>query len=1165
MQIILKTTNGKIELSNSLEEDLNLLTEVNDGSKLIKLYVKLELGCTISAAQASGPRSLLVSQTTSDAFSVLMNNQRVVHQNRGIHEKLGLPERREEQTGKDKVHNKLIEYCIDKSISLNKRSIEKRNRAWKSLLNILWKLNEVGKKRAQWQEKPPIDLDLFLGHSFYDVSNNRGKKKRPSLTQSILSDLINEIKSLQTEDWLEATSNVMPTFLDGLLISFKAQMSECVDQAQRMSTLRVQSSYQSIWKDLGPGDLAKDHRIEVDQLRPSKDIPEKYRQLNEALEDSSEYEGLMIHEYMDGTRNDRLKYRKGMRVGCYALLLQVKHPGSIRDDFWIFKVDPEAENHLERFANTTKNCIRKSSRYVDSWVCKAFQNLPVPGCDESTSLSNLREYFRIFAGDSTEANTPQDKKKRALIELSIQTADQGLLEDARKMNRRQECHDFQEFWKLTQEHLNGVVDAAHARRHGVAETGYLSDILSCRELHETVKMRLQEELGDDFDETLVPSLSTLYLQFIPSSNRLLTQARFKSRFAVQMKVQKRILHIDHCDAHYGNAIIKYLRSFAARFRDVCSFFSADDKARINIGPPGVFVQSGVRNKPQLAPVGVELLALDHDYDGTCLVPSVYLKHEIPDIVAGDWYKGSVTVGLKDGVFQKSCPWRHAEELYRQYQNSKTPILMLLTDGGPDRMLKRATVMAAQIALFLSLDLDMLIVSRTVPHLSFRNPVERVMSTLNYALQNVSLCREGSPSSILEQELKGCNSMSSIRERAKTFPEGEEAFKSLFRSSLQKATRKISERMSRLNWKGESIGMYEAGGIDNISLLVEKFLETDPQYSDAFKRKCRGLNSLDWSELQRKESPIKEFISKHVRQSPYVLQMKKIDGCSCTLCRLDIIKPPRLDTDTFFDLKWLPLPLQKPLDGADGEVHYKDFEDLYGLEPNHKHQPSLKKSNAASKGEHGLYTGNRARSFVQCSSCSRPRVIYVEGTNQRLTKADKAFISRINEEGHYVCGSEVSEFIPSLNQENEVVNLTGEENSGEGHSNTEYCFFLRDGLTCETPVESTYFFSRRLPTKRDINICSCCGLVENHIQKPTQEELDTYSGNVFYPCSECIKTRIPRPQPYRGSKRKRQTVSSLDPPASQRTIGEAAEESLVRIDGLDGPDTEPSGDFSEYDD
>ncbi len=142
---------------------------------------------------------------------------------------------------------------------------------------------------------------------------------------------------------------------------------------------------------------------------------------------------------------------------------------------------------------------------------------------------------------------------------------------------------------------------------------------------------------------------------MPSSSKLLTEARFKSRFAVQMKVQKRILHIDHPDSHYGNAVIKYMRSFPVIYKEVCSFYSVDDKARIMIGPPGVFLQSSVRNKPQLAPAGIELLALDHDYDGTCLIPPVYLKHEIPDKVLGDCYRGSVTVGIKEGVFQKSCP------------------------------------------------------------------------------------------------------------------------------------------------------------------------------------------------------------------------------------------------------------------------------------------------------------------------------------------------------------------------------------------------------------------------------------------------------------------------------------------------------------------------------
>eukprot|EP00889_Picochlorum_renovo_P006413 jgi/Picre1/33443/NNA_008767.t1 len=641
-----------------------------------------------------------------------------------------------------------------------------------------------------------------------------------------------------------------------------------------------------------------------------------------------------------------------------------------------------------------------------------------------------------------------------------------------------------------------------------------------------------------------------------------------------MKVQKRILHIDHIDAHYGNAIMKYLRSFAVRYRSVCTFFCADDKARINIGPPGVFLQSGVRNKPQLAPVETELLALDHDYDGTCLVPSVYLQHAIPSEVQGDWYKGQVSVGLKDGVFQKSCPWRHAEELKRQYGDSDAPIVILLTDGGPDRMLKRATVLAAQISLFLSLDLDMLIVSRTVPHLSFRNPVERVMSTLNYGLQNVSLCRQmprsidGSADDTLERQLKGCNSMGSIREKAKRYPQssgGEAEFISMFQKSLERAKARINDRISRLGWKSEKISTYESGDNDSILELVEVFLKTDDQFSDALKSKCRRLGAVDFSELQRKNSPIKEFISNHVKQSPYMLQIKKKNGCDCTLCRLKMIKPPRLDEETFKDLTWVPLPLKKQL-GEDGKLHYKDFDELYGLEPNHTEQPSLKNSNPSAKGEHGLYTGNRARFFVKCSQCAKPRVIYVQDVKQRLTKDDRAFLSRIDDGGQYVCGSEISTFVPSM--EDNAVSLL---NEGDGEETaTDYQFFLRNGLTCETPVEITYFFSQSLSTKRNTKICCYCGLGESHIQQPTQEELETYSGKVFYPCTACIKTRTPAPEPYRGSERKKKKTILNDSSrqvSRQRTTEGTEEGSLVEVEQpcSQGPDTEPSGDFSEHDD
>lgn len=97
-------------------------------------------------------------------------------------------------------------------------------------MQIIWKLNEMGIKRAEWKQKPPKDLDLFLEDPLDSVG--REKKKRPSSIQKIPSDFIRSVKELQTQDWLQDTSNVMPAFLDALLTSFEAQLSSCINQAQ---------------------------------------------------------------------------------------------------------------------------------------------------------------------------------------------------------------------------------------------------------------------------------------------------------------------------------------------------------------------------------------------------------------------------------------------------------------------------------------------------------------------------------------------------------------------------------------------------------------------------------------------------------------------------------------------------------------------------------------------------------------------------------------------------------------------------------------------------------------------------------------------------------------------------------------------------------------------
>lgn len=77
------------------------------------------------------------------------------------------------------------------------------------------------------------------------------------------------------------------------------------------------------------------------------------------------------------------------------------------------------------------------------------------------------------------------------------------------------------------------------------------------------------------------------------------------------------------------------------------------------------------------------------------------------------------------------------------------MLAIYSDGGPDHRCTYVSVQYSIIYLFLKLNLDMVVLARTPPGSSWKNPAERVMSQLNLALQSVGLMR--STASTPEQE------------------------------------------------------------------------------------------------------------------------------------------------------------------------------------------------------------------------------------------------------------------------------------------------------------------------------------------------------------------------------------------------------------------------------
>jgi hypothetical protein len=275
----------------------------------------------------------------------------------------------------------------------------------------------------------------------------------------------------------------------------------------------------------------------------------------------------------------------------------------------------------------------------------------------------------------------------------------------------------------------------------------------------------------------IPTERYIALQFLPKHKGMHSAVNYTGQFQVVYRVQLKSFHIDHPHSQYVNKLMQYQRAFVLlpNITPHVTLVSLDDKHCIPVGEPGAPVDTSTGSRravPQLA--SSRVVACDHDFTIAKLTPSVMLVTTLPDSLNGSWYQGHVTVLLKDAVIQASNPFRHAAELAdllraRAGSGSIPPVLCLQHDGGPDHNVTFASVILANLCLAVSLDLDILCAMRTCPKNSFRNPVERCMSGLNYALQSTATARGRMPSE-MEELLGGANSMEGVRKAIDAHPD-----------------------------------------------------------------------------------------------------------------------------------------------------------------------------------------------------------------------------------------------------------------------------------------------------------------------------------------------------------------------------------------------------------
>ena len=642
----------------------------------------------------------------------------------------------------------------------------------------------------------------------------------------------------------------------------------------------------------------------------------------------------------------------------------------------------------------------------------------------------MRQIYQELTHDSSAARTSEEAKIDERIAAALlDTNDPNIIFDLRKLNGRPKSPLFDDFWQELETYLQEINPAVDERRHG--EVCHMPIAISICHLRNMILERLQQKHPDS-TKLVVPSEEWIRLQFWPQNPYFSSALRYTGRFDVKYCVQSRQLRKNHPDTHYVSVILQYVKDFAVQYQDITQMVSVDDKCVVPVGEPGDPISTAVRSHNRsMALKASKLAALDHDFHVHGIIPSVSFFVSIPESSKDSFFQGKPYVALKDKITQPSHALRHSVEIssiYKSITNEIQPIMIIVSDGGPDHRLNFLSVQVALICLFSDLQLDFLVCVRTCPYQSWQNLAERVMSTLNLALQNVSLCRKEMSASN-EQLIRNKSTIKDVREVISH----NEGLKEELRDSIQAPMIAISARIKALTLKGEKFSIHIPASDSEIDQFFDYAHFIEPNLDRGHLRKA-----------DMKDAPaLKKFMNNHCHISQYVFQIKKCKDASCYYC---VNNPVRMPVEVFEELHFFPLPRLDP-----SKKHYKPFTEMYGKEISECDRPSqvTDENSWIDKENSDLFRNTRVRKCINCQECLKPRCIYAVKV---LSWEEKAAIRVIDESHLYTCGS------PLFTNESPL------------HSSV----VVRQKLTCSSPIEAQYY-SAKLVTMPCV--CYWCGGAE----------------------------------------------------------------------------------------
>ena len=690
-----------------------------------------------------------------------------------------------------------------------------------------------------------------------------------------------------------------------------------------------------------------------------------------------------------------IKYDAG--GGCTVMYFVQKIPGNMTDD----EKASAALRMVERIKDEVPIYHTRAMRKIFN------KNL------ESINSCNIqphirRHIYRELTGDASREISSAEIDHR--LQLAIETNDPDLIIDLRHLNEGRPGNTFDVFF-LELERVVEEITAADERRHGIS---HMSEFLSVKDLISQVKERLPPK-------TLIPSESTVIHAFAPPNMHSKTAQYYTGRINLKHTVQRRQLRAFHVDAHWCNALYRYLRELAIKNRDSCTFISCDDKAKVVFGEPGSAISTGVRGKKTIVPTTSTLGALDHDVDKKgSIVPTVTMICDIPEDISGSFYRGSVHVTFKESVFQPSCSYRAVVELIEILRSIRfdKKHLYLMTDGGPEHRVCFDSVKIPLIMLFKEFNLDSLVAIRTAPGHSYTNIVERIMSILNIGFQNVALERSSTASDPI---IDSCKNLDDLRKH-------ESEIKKDWQKSVQPIVDTLISRTERLSLKDIPFQCHKPSTDKELDSFIEKTAELDPELPT--KKRDQKLQKKELKACQKYQ----DFLKAHCNEGHYAFQIRKCEDKKCCE-RKELVN-------------WLPYPI--PDDDKPG--HYKSFNDISNTDPTEKYLPSFindpKKVAEEIQGcKSSTLTAQNVRDVVKCSTCKKPRCIYA---TRALSNREMIELRKIIKNYDYVCGCMIAP---------ETSFLKGS-------------IFSRLELHCNSPIESMYYGAPKLNKRKDL--CCHCG-------------------------------------------------------------------------------------------